>query len=166
MCFTGNSLVDLSTAAHSNRSARPWVKFQSAGWVNIQSARTNDGKTPSCWSAVTLVVGKSVVVILNSSHSTGRQSSDLMHELSHRILGHETHDMDASPAGIMLLSGYDKKQEEEADWLSGCLLLPRQALVSIKSIYPDLADAAQVYGVSKQMLKYRLDMTGVNKQFA
>jgi len=40
MCFTGNSLVDLSTAAHSNRSARPWVKFQSAGWVNIQSART------------------------------------------------------------------------------------------------------------------------------
>jgi len=41
MCFTGNSLVDLSTAAHSNRSARPWVKFQSAGWVNIQSARTD-----------------------------------------------------------------------------------------------------------------------------
>ena len=33
-------LIHLSTAADSNRGNRSWVKIQSAGWVNIQSART------------------------------------------------------------------------------------------------------------------------------
>ena len=126
----------------------------------------NDGKTPSCWSAVTLVVGNRIVVILNSSHSPGRQASDLMHELSHRIRGHETHDMEVSAEGLMLLSGYDKKQEEEADWLSGCLLLPRDALIAIRNRNIDLSEAAKVYGVSLRMMKYRLAMTGVSKQFA
>jgi Zn-dependent peptidase ImmA (M78 family) len=147
---------------------RVWTPDQIRG-LSAQSLEIllrNDGKTPSCWSAVTLVVGKRIVVILNSSHSQGRQASDLMHELSHRIRGHETHDMEVSTEGLMLLSGYDKKQEEEADWLSGCLLLPRDALVSIKNRHLDLNEAAKTFGVSLRMLKYRLAMTGVSKQFA
>ncbi len=126
----------------------------------------NDGTTPSCWSAVTLVIGSKTLVILNSSHSPARQASDLMHELSHRIRGHQTHEMDVSAEGLMLLSGYDKLQEEEADWLSGCLLLPREALVHIKRRQLDLKAAAEIFGVSRQMLTYRLATTGVNRQFA
>lgn len=146
---------------------RVWTPEQVPGLSaeSLQILLRNDGKTPSCWSAVTLVVGTRIVVVLNSSHSQGRQSSDLMHELSHRIRGHETHDMEVSPAGLMLLSGYDKKQEEEADWLSGCLLLPREALVSIKSRHLDLGDATRIFGVSMRMLNYRLAMTGVSRQF-
>ena len=125
----------------------------------------NDGKTASCWSAVTLVVGTKVLVILNSSHSSGRQASDLMHELAHRIRGHQTHEMEVSAAGMMLLRSYDKLQEEEADWLSACLLLPREALVLIKRQALDLQDAADLFGVSKQMLSYRLATSGVNRQF-
>jgi hypothetical protein len=82
-----------------------------------------------------------------------------MRELSHRIHGHETQDIQVSAEGLMLLSSYDKKQEEEADWLSGCLL-PRDALVAIKNRSLDLSDAAQIFGVSLRMLKYRLAMTG------
>ncbi|MCX7163245.1 MAG: hypothetical protein NT083_09425, partial [Rhodocyclales bacterium] len=33
-------LLHLSTTADSKISDQPWVKFQSAGWVNIQSAPT------------------------------------------------------------------------------------------------------------------------------
>jgi hypothetical protein len=33
-------LLHLSTIADSKISDQPWVKFQSAGWVNIQSAPT------------------------------------------------------------------------------------------------------------------------------
>ena len=33
-------LLHLSTTADSKISGQPWVKFQSAGWVNIQSAPT------------------------------------------------------------------------------------------------------------------------------
>lgn len=126
----------------------------------------NDGKTPSCWSAVTLVVADKVIVILNSSHSPARQASDLMHELAHRIRGHETHEMELSAEGMMFIASYDKVQEEEADWLAGCLLLPRAALVHIKKKRLDVEDAATTYGVSKAMVAYRLAMTGVNRQFA
>jgi len=35
------ALVDLSTVAGNKISNPPWVKFQSAGWVNFPSAPTN-----------------------------------------------------------------------------------------------------------------------------
>ena len=38
-------LLHLSTTADSKISGQPWVKFQSAGWVNIQSAPTGQGLT-------------------------------------------------------------------------------------------------------------------------
>lgn len=126
----------------------------------------NDGRTPSCWSAVTLVVGSKAAVILNSSHSPGRQSSDLAHELAHRIRGHVTHSMQVSTEGIMFISEYDKLQEDEADWLASCLLLPRDALVKIKRQGLELAMAASDFGVSLQMLKYRMARSGVERQFA
>lgn len=125
----------------------------------------NDGRSPSCWSAVTLVVDSKTLVILNSSHSRARQASDLTHELAHRILKHETHEISVSADGLMLIANYDKQQEEQADWLSGCLLLPRDALLSIRRRHVDDALAASEYGVSLQMLKYRMAMTGVDRQY-
>ena len=124
----------------------------------------NDG-TPSCWSAVTLVVGEKTLVILNSSHSPARQASDLMHELAHRIRNHEPEEMSISSEGLMLLKAYDKEQEEEADWLAGALLLPRDALVHIKRQGISDEDVVAQYSVSKRMYTYRMSMTGVNRQF-
>lgn len=124
----------------------------------------NDG-TPSCWSAVTLVSGSRKVVILNSSHSPARQASDLTHELAHIIRGHTAQEVDITPDGLMLLKSYDKLQEEEADWLSGCLLLPRDALVVIKRRGLDVVTSATLYGVSVQMLNYRMARSGVNRQY-
>ncbi|MDC3823224.1 transposase, partial [Pseudomonas aeruginosa] len=40
---TAAALVDLSTVAGNKISNPPWVKFQSAGWVNFPSA-------PTTWS--------------------------------------------------------------------------------------------------------------------
>lgn len=126
----------------------------------------SDGKTPSCWSAVTVVAGTRVAVILNTSHSLARQSSDLTHELAHRIRRHEAKEVDVTEGGLMLLSSYDKVQEEEADWLSGCLLLPRDALIAIRRRGLDDKSAASEYGVSQRMLAYRVNRTGINLQFA
>lgn len=125
----------------------------------------DDGQTPSCWSAVTLVMENQALVILNSSHSRPRQASDLTHELAHRIRGHEAQEVDVSAEGLMLLKSYEKLQEEEADWLSGCLLLPREALISIKKRRLDPASAANEFGVSVRMFNYRMTMTGVSRQF-
>lgn len=125
----------------------------------------NDGVSASDWSAVTIEIQTQKLVILNTSHSTGRQSSDLMHELAHIILEHKCHSADSSLDGILLLSAYDKDLEDEADWLSACLLLPRAALVSIKRQNIELADAAELFKVSVRMLRYRMSMTGVSRQF-
>lgn len=125
----------------------------------------NDGQTASDWSAVTVIVADKKLVILNSSHSEGRQSSDLMHELAHIILEHKSLEASVSSEGVLLLSEYDKELEEEADWLCGCLLLPREALVSIKIRRIDLAQAAKDFRVSLKMLRYRMSMTGISRQF-
>lgn len=151
-----------------NLGIRVWTPHDVPGLdeKNIVTLLRNDGKTQSCWSAVTLVVGQRIVVILNSSHSPARQASDLTHELAHRIRGHTAQDVEISAEGLMLLKSYDKMQEEEADWLAGCLLLPREALISIKKRRMELTSAASFFGVSQRMLNYRLAMTGVNRQFA
>jgi hypothetical protein len=46
MRFETASLLHLSTVAAQRNSNQPWVKFQSAGWVNIQSAPTAFTREP------------------------------------------------------------------------------------------------------------------------
>jgi Zn-dependent peptidase ImmA (M78 family) len=116
------------------------------------------------WSAATLRVGLRHAVILNSSHSPGRTNSDFMHELAHLVLAHTAARVDVSEDGVLLLSTYDRAQEDEANWLSGVLLLPRDALFFIrKQQMPDAA-ACKLYGCSQDMLTFRLRMTGVDVQ--
>lgn len=151
-----------------NLGIRVWTPHDVPGLTQEQlnTLLFNDGTTASDWSAVTLIVDDMKLVILNSSHSAGRQSSDLMHELSHLILDHQSQEMNASSEGVLMLSAYEKDQEDEADWLSGCLLLPREALVSIMRRRMDLTEAAKDFRVSMSMLRYRMSMTGVARQYA
>lgn len=120
---------------------------------------------PDSWSAVTLSVGATNLIILNSSHFGGRPASDLMHELSHILIGHEPARAYVTEDGLLMLNAYDRKQEEEARWLAGCLLLPRDALVQIRLHRMNLKVAARKYGVSSDMLRYRLNVTGIDNQF-
>jgi|ERR1051326_5657411 Zn-dependent peptidase ImmA (M78 family) len=116
------------------------------------------------WSAITIAVASKSVIILNSEHSRARQASDIAHELSHIILGHKPARMDVTEDGIMILSTYDARQEDEAAWLSGCLLLPRPALITIARSSLDARNASSRYGVSTDMLQYRRNVTGVDHQ--
>jgi hypothetical protein len=152
----------------NNLGIRVWTPADVPGITEdiLSVLLRNDGKTPSCWSAVTVLLNGKCVVILNSSHSPGRQASDLMHELAHRIRNHKPREVEFSTSGLMLVHEYGKDQEDEADWLSGSLLLPREALISIKRSGMIAADAAVEFGVSQRMLNYRMAMTGVNRQFS
>lgn len=116
------------------------------------------------WSALTVSDSKSTLVIYNPRHSDGRQSSDVTHELAHVLLRHSPSVLMFAPDGTWALRSYDKQQEEEAGWLSGCLLLPRPALLSIARVGRSSQAAAADYGVSQVLLKYRTDMTGVTRQ--
>jgi Zn-dependent peptidase ImmA (M78 family) len=135
---------------------------------NLSAASTKLllGAGSSDWSAVTLIDGAKKLIILNSSHSAGRLSNDLAHELSHIILGHIPEELPMKEGEIALRPRVDMLQEKQADWLAASLLLPRPALLFIRRTYPDLQIAAAEYYVSRRLLDYRMLVTGVRSQFS
>lgn len=119
---------------------------------------------PDAWSAVTLRHGSQTTIIVNTAHSAARRSSDLMHELAHIILGHTPTRVDVTEDLQLLLRTHDHAQEDEANWLAGCLLLPRPVLVNLRRLRAEASDAARQYGVSVPMFTYRLQVSGVEIQ--
>lgn len=108
------------------------------------------------FSAVTVFEGTRRIIVHNDSHTPGRQASDIAHELSHGILLHSP-----SPALNELgCRNWDENMEDEADWLSGALLISEEAALSIARKEMSIEEAAVFYGVSKKMINWRLRMTG------
>ncbi len=103
-----------------------------------------------------------VVVVYNPLAAKTRQRSDMAHELAHTLLKHELSRVEK--LGDVTFLSCDPTQEEEAAWLSGCLLLPRSLLLAEVRRGSGARDIAQKYGVSERMAQYRLDVTGVVRQ--
>lgn len=116
------------------------------------------------WSAITVANGKHHLIVVNTAHAPTRRNSDLAHELAHVILGHEPSMMFASPGSGIALRTHNKEQEDEANWLAGCLLLPRDALFSIRRRRLSDEEACQEYGISVAMLRFRINASGVDIQ--
>ena len=105
-----------------------------------------------------------VVVVFNPLSATTRQKSDIAHELAHVLLNHDLSRIEKL-GGITFLS-CDPIQEEEAAWLSGSLLLPRDLLTVEVRNELDAEQIAQKHRVSVQMARFRLNATGVLRQNA
>ena len=103
-----------------------------------------------------------VVVVYNPLSAKSRRRSDLAHELAHTLLEHELSRVEK--LGDVTFLSCDPTQEEEAAWLSGCLLLPRALLLSETRKGSGAKDIAEKYGVSERMAQYRLGVTGVVRQ--
>jgi hypothetical protein len=119
---------------------------------------------PSVWSAITIAAEGRHMVLMNSSHSQARQCSSLMHELAHLIIGHPPVLGLVTDDGHLMLNCYDKDKEDEANWLAGALLLPREALVLVCKKGWDDSYAAEHFGTSLEMIRFRLNATGVKFQ--
>jgi len=117
-----------------------------------------------CWSAITVSEGSCHLIVINSSHAKTRLNSSLAHEIAHIILGHEPSMMFMNSTSKMALRTYNEEQEEEANWLGGCLLLPREALIAIRRKGSSADDACAEYCVSPAMLRFRYNVTGVDVQ--
>ena len=116
------------------------------------------------WSAVTIAYNGRHLVVLNSGHSRARQTSSLTHELAHIILNHATDGAVLSDEGFLFRGSYDASQEEEASWLAGCLLVPRDGLLALGRHHSDHGYLASRFGVSQDMIAWRLRVTGVSRQ--
>jgi Zn-dependent peptidase ImmA (M78 family) len=86
------------------------------------------------------------------------------HELSHGLLLH--------PPGVAIdkrgCRDWDQEVELEANWLAGALLISDEAALIIVRRGLTLAQAAEVYGVSEAMVRFRLNVTAavvrINRQ--
>lgn len=116
------------------------------------------------WSGFTLRIGTRHLVVMNSAQSARRQNSVLMHELSHIMLGHQLGSAMFTESGDFVPSTYDQDQEDEAAWLGGTLLLPRPALMWMRYRGLSDEDASTHFGVSSDLLRWRIRMTGIDYQ--
>ena len=85
----------------------------------------NDGE--ALFSGVTVFRGTHRTILVNDAHAKGRQASDIGHEIAHSLLLHTpTPALDERGCRV-----WDREVEDEADWLSGALLVPEEAALAI-----------------------------------
>lgn len=102
------------------------------------------------------------VLTARAAQTHGRTRSDVAHEIAHLVLGHKLRE-------IKTIAGYpfltcDPEQEEEANWLAGCLLLPRPLLLrAARDKEPDDDLAKRTY-VTTDMVRFRMNTSGARMQ--
>lgn len=109
------------------------------------------------FSAITVFVGERRLVIHNDGHAPTRLVSNVTHELSHCILEHP-------PSPILSPEGcrhWNSRLEDEADWLAGALLIPREGALTLTKRNWPIERIAEKYGVSEQLCRRRVNETGV-----
>ena len=112
------------------------------------------------FSGATVFRGHERMIVFNDAHALGRQVSDIGHELAHGLLLHP-------PSPAMDGRGsrfWDREVEEEADWLSGALLVPEEGALMVVRRGWTLAEGAEHYGVTEQMVRFRVNVTGAKKR--
>jgi hypothetical protein len=130
-------------------------------FVPLSDLQRLDEIQPGCFSAATIHLpdGKVVAMTNPINASTARRDSDLAHELAHLILRHQPSQVDR--IGDLTFFDCDPEQEEEANWLAGCLLLPRPLLLAAARQGLTAEQIAEANSVSIQMARFRLNASGV-----
>lgn len=115
-------------------------------------------RDPSAFSAVTIFEGMRKTIWHNDGHALVRQRSNVAHEIAHAMLFH-TPGSDPDPVRAR---PWDRTAEDEAQWLGGALLVSDEAAFALAYAGTDVATAADEYGVSTEMVVYRLNVTGAS----
>lgn len=120
------------------------------------AVRYFSGRGAGEFSAATVFSGTERLIVHNDAHAPVRQASDLSHELSHALLFHEP-----KPALDTLgCRDWDPDAEDEADFLTGVLLVPEEVTIAVIRRGLTVAAAAEGYGVSVALMRWRINVTG------
>lgn len=104
-------------------------------------------------SAVTVVEGTRRLIVVNDGMSSVRQRSAVAHELAHLLLEHDP---------TVIADGERQWQptaEAEADWLAGCLLVPKGAAIGCATAGMSDRAVAGRYGTSVALARWRMNVT-------
>lgn len=130
--------------------------------TSLGKLQTLEMLQPGAFSACTFSIGRRHIIVYNPLASEGRTQSDIAHEVAHLVLEHNMNTVQT--VGAVSLFTCDPDEEQEANWLAGCLLLPRTLLYQAVKRGMDGAMIADTYNVSESMASFRLRVTGVLKQ--
>lgn len=97
-------------------------------------------------------------IIYNDTRAAARQQSDVAHEASHILLGHPMADIVSGA-----VSQRTKELEDEAATLGGTLLVPKAAAINILRKRMPMDEAAAYYGVSEQLVQWRVNVSGARQ---
>jgi Zn-dependent peptidase ImmA (M78 family) len=114
------------------------------------------------FSAMTACFGRERVIIYNDYLPPTRSYADIMHEISHLMLMHPPHRLQADTGG----RHYDGELEEEANWLGPALLISEEAALAIAQQGMTAHQAAKIYKVSPSLMQMRLNVTGAHRRVA
>jgi Zn-dependent peptidase ImmA (M78 family) len=114
---------------------------------------------PGAFSAATFDLNGRMVIVTNPLAEEERRRSDVSHEVAHLLLNHQVKEVEQ--IGRMSFFTCDAEEEQEATWLAGCLLLPRELLLRSLRRGMDGNAIAAANTVSTQMANFRLRTTGV-----
>lgn len=115
-----------------------------------------------CFSGLTVFDGARRMIVYNDSHASTRQVSDIVHETAHGLLLHQ-------PLPAFDHRGFryhDAEREDEAAFLTGALLVTEAAAMRIVKSGEDLDQAAARLGISDDMVRYRINVTGARRRVA
>jgi hypothetical protein len=105
----------------------PWSSVRSADELTaMANLEALEHLQPGAFSACTFDLGERTVIVFNPLSSPGRRQSDISHEAAHLLLHHGVKEVE-SFGGLSFFT-CDPDEEQEANWLAGCLLLPRELL--------------------------------------
>jgi Zn-dependent peptidase ImmA (M78 family) len=104
------------------------------------------------------------IILHNGSHSPARQESNIMHELAHIICGHCVPKEYLDIPIAFGMRYFNEQQEEEAKFLGGCLQISRPGLLLSVKRGMSHQETAEYFNASIEMVKYRMQITGVEKQ--
>jgi hypothetical protein len=112
---------------------------------------------PDSFSAVTVFCGTRRLILFNPGHAASRNANSVMHELAHVVLEHE-------PGSVRERGGgrrWRPLDEAEADWLAGAMLVPRDGALAMMERLGDQIRSARHFGVSRDLMRWRVNETGV-----
>lgn len=104
-------------------------------------------------SAFTVFEGARRTIVYNDEHQFPRHRSNMAHELAHALL---LHPPENSGLGVT----QEALHEREAAWLSGVLMLTANQAKTIATRRMSQRQAEDVFQLSAEMLRFRLNVTG------
>lgn len=112
------------------------------------------------WSAG-IIMRHPLVIVYNPAHPPARHQSNLMHEFAHVLLDHPL--IDFNP--VTGLPRRKAQYEDEANYLGGCLQIPRLGLQATVQRGYTQEQIAEHFGASVAMVRFRCNMTGIKVNF-